>query len=1427
MDRRAVPLVLLCLMALPAGAERLPKDRVPEPLRPWTEWALRGSEESLCPFLLGSGKDGSAAETRCAWPGRLALDLGEREGRFRQEWVLEVAGFVPLPGEESRWPLDLRVDGQPAAAVSRGGVPGLWLPAGRHAVEGSFRWDSLPESLAVPSGTGLVALTVRGVALPFPERDAEGRVFLQRSRSAEAPEESLEVVVHRRVVDDVPLFLITRIELAVAGKAREVLLGRALPDGFLPVSLDAPLPARIEPGGRLRVQVRPGTWTIELTARHEGPAAALTAPAPGGPWAPEEVWVFEARPSFRVVDVSGVPTVDPMQTRLPNEWRSLPAYRVRPGETMRFAGRRRGDSDPAPDRLTLTRVLWLDFDGGGYTWADQLTGTLTRSWRLEMVPPVRLERVAAFGYDQVITRRPGSDRVGFEVRQGNVFLGAEGRIEERGALPAVGWDHDFQQVSGELHLPPGWRILGATGIDQVPGTWISEWTLLDLFLVLLIALAFRHLWGTRWGIVALAAMVLTWQEADAPRWIWVAVLSFEALRRLLPGEGWARSLVRAASMLARALLVLLAVAFVAGQVRKALYPALEQPWNSVGGGGEVEDRTHKASLGAPLLQSYESRSAPQDLDAAGIVGGVVAEVEAPTVQSEPEPAAEAPPPPPPPPPPFPSREEESRIRHLKSSEPPEIDPRAVVATGPGLPEWEWTKVDLRWNGPVESSQRMRFFLLSPAASFVLTFVRAALLVMLVLLTLELPGLRLPWRRPPAAAALLLALLLLGAAPGARAEEPPVQPEAPPPGVLDQLREALTAPPDCFPECASSPRLFLDVSPAGLRLRFEVGAAAAVAVPVPGGAEQWVPTEVRVDGQPVGVARTDDGRLWVRVSPGPHEVLLAGPLPARDVVQIPLPLKPHRVEVTASGWTVSGVHEDGEADDTLQLSRVEAAGPAAGGSLQPSALPPFLEVERTIRLGLSWEVRTRVARRSPSGVPAAVDVPLLPGESVTTAGARVKDGVVQVSLGPGTSELTWLSTLAPRSTLVLQAPKTLAWTEVWKLNASPIWHVEARGIPAVVGPEGVKERIPEWRPWPGEKLELSITRPEGIGGRSLTIVRSVMKVTPGLRSTDVSLDLALRSSRGGQHTVTLPEGAELTAVTVDGQPQPIRQEGRKVRLPIHPGPPQTIALSWRESRGISLFFRTPEVDLGAPSVNALADAEIPASRWILLLGGPRLGPAVRFWSVLVVILLAAWGLGRVRKTPLKTRDWVLLGIGLSQVPLPAAALVAAWLLALGVRREKGAAIRRDKVFDLLQIALVIWTLVALGILFWSIQQGLLGLPDMQIAGNGSSGGSVSGSTLRWYADRAGEVPPTAWVFSVPLLVYRGAMLAWALWLALALLRWLRWGWESLNTGGGWREWEWFRPRRVPEAPPPAPPAGPSPPQPSSSTPPSPALGEEGA
>ena len=42
-----------------------------------------------------------------------------------------------------------------------------------------------------------------------------------------------------------------------------------------------------------------------------------------------------------------------------------------------------------------------------------------------------------------------------------------------------------------------------------------------------------------------------------------------------------------------------------------------------------------------------------------------------------------------------------------------------------------------------------------------------------------------------------------------------------------------------------------------------------------------------------------------------------------------------------------------------------------------------------------------------------------------------------------------------------------------------------------------------------------------------------------------------------------------------------------------------------------------------------------------------------------------------------------------------------------------------------------------------------------------------------------------MLSLPLMAYRVAMLAWALWIAVAVLRWLRFGWSAFAEGGLWK------------------------------------------
>ena len=200
-----------------------------------------------------------------------------------------------------------------------------------HAITGQLAWPTRPESIAIDARTAIVDLTLDGRS-ESPSRNARTeRVWLGKQRTAEQPAR-MEVQVYRLLQDTVPAQLVTRIRLQVSGDGREELLARVLPDGFTPVSLASPLPARLEPDGRLRVQVRAGSWDVDIEARGGSVAGRIARPpAAEGLWAKEEVWSFASDDRLRVADAQGADGIDPAQANVPPEWRGFPAYRMARG----------------------------------------------------------------------------------------------------------------------------------------------------------------------------------------------------------------------------------------------------------------------------------------------------------------------------------------------------------------------------------------------------------------------------------------------------------------------------------------------------------------------------------------------------------------------------------------------------------------------------------------------------------------------------------------------------------------------------------------------------------------------------------------------------------------------------------------------------------------------------------------------------------------------------------------------------------------------------------------------------------------------------------------------------------------------------------------------------------------------------------------
>lgn len=1348
---------------------------LPDSLRPWSKWVLDGTPTGRCPFLYHTG-----AFRQCVWPSELKLQLTPTGAEFQLRATLYEEGWLALPGAEGRWPQRVKMGGQQLVVSAREGRPQLFLQPGSYSISGAFEWDELPENLALPRQLGLLQLQVGGRDVPFPVVDASGQLWVKRVEKQSTEAERADFKVFRRITDSIPTRLTTRVVLNVSGKPRELLLDKVMLPGFTPLSVDSAIPARIEPDGTLRLQVRPGSWQVDVQSRRDGALDFLNLPEPSGaksvlPLPKEEIWVFESVNHLRLVQLEGANPIDPAQTELPGEWRNLPAYYLQQGGGITFVEKKRGNSEPAPDELHLQREWWLDFDGKGYTVRDDMNGVISQSWRLEVQPGTELGRAAIAGRDQFITRLGGGNS-GIEVRPGPLNLQADSRIAgARGELSATGWAHDMRSLSGTLHLPPGWQLLHASGVDSISDSWVQRWTLLDIFLLLIVVIVTHRLFGRAAAAASAPGFLLLHHALPVVTSYALVILGCVALLRVLP-EGRFRGWLVTIRRVTLFLLLLTALPFMVQHMRLAIFPQLGMGYgmqsfaqNAAGGNA---GRARPASRAAMKAKDMAREEAISSLSSEGVIAGAAAPKEA-EYDSAPQ------------------------------QEIYQYDPGMQSNTGFGVAGWEGNRVSLRWNGPVLSGQTVSLWLLSPFTNLVLSVLRVGLLayIMVMLLGVPLHPRRLKELPGMAVKAFGVALALWLAAP-----QPAMAADYPSPQLLEEMKKKLLAgmdkPAPCLPACASVSSAALEASGGQLTITQEVHTNDTVMLPLPGPLQSWRPASVAIEGGAGAppLYSGDDGILYALLERGVHILKLTGPLPThQDALSISFALRPGRLSATAAGWEVQGIQPDGSHSGSVQLIYSGAREHAQEATLEKNRFPALIEVERTVSFGLSWQVQTVVRRLSPAEGSLAVDIPLLPGETVTSADVPVKAGRAFISLPPGVPQRGWVSQLTPGESLTLTAPKAADWpdfvsgNEIWRLNISNLWHVGFEGTPPVQLPAsaanytnaGQQVDMPAFAPRPGETLTVKVTRPEGVPGQTLTLDSSKLRLSAGSRSLEATLALSLRASQGGQHIITLPEGAKLAGSTLGGAAISLSVKDRQVTLPLSPGS-QQFELTWNQPSDMGMHFVAPQVDVGLPSVNAETSLTLPHDRWLLLAHGPQMGPAVLFWGWLPVVVLASFALAQANITPLRMRHWLLLLLGLTQTDLFTNLIVAGWLLALGWRARPAMAQAGALLFNLRQLVLGLWTLLSLSCLFGGIRTGLLGSPDMRVQGNGSSA-----YYLQWYQDIAAAVLPQPGVWSLPLYCYRAVMLVWALWLAFALVRWLQWGWKCFSAGGYWK--------RVPKTP----------------------------
>ncbi|TAH42200.1 MAG: hypothetical protein EYC71_11195 [Gammaproteobacteria bacterium] len=1369
--------LILVAGLLVAGVTQAAAD-IPAQLEAWRSWVQKGEEFRRC-TLIANTSASSADEFACIWPGVLTINADTHGANLSQDWNVEIEAWVPLPFDEEHWPQEATVDGKPAVILNRDG-PQVWMEPGEHVLRARLEWSERPQALQVPEVIGVVRLVVDGKTVAPLQRSGD-QLTLGRGKVAATEADSLDVRIFRRYVDQIPGELTTRIRMEVSGQAREEVLGPVLPDGFIAVSLDnEERPARLDDAGMLHVQVRPGTNTVTLAARATEPLDKLVARLPEANRVDQEIWSYQSNPFLRVTAIEGAIQVDPAQANVPEEWRNLPAFALDNGGTLTIEQRSRGLDANASNRLSLQREAWLDFSGDGWFARDSINGSMQSGWRMDLAAPYTLQRAqsASGGSDALLITQgsaPGSS--GVEWRNPQVDLRAGVRINgSAGRLPVTGWNQTFDSAAIALHLPYGYRLIAAPGADQASGSWLSRWTLLDVFLAAIISLLAFRLLGMLGGMAASAYLVLAYQEAGAPLWTLLLVLALSALVRALPKGrlATAGNWMRVAALI---VLAVFALPFAADQVRYALYPQLESSHTPAsfqfGNDMNVANMPMQAASPAPVPEAADMNQAAQEpersaekLESIMVTGSSIGRVD--MKAASPKVAIQR-----------------ARInnRYSKST---------VVQTGAGEPGWQLgNRYQLTWSGPVLADQSVRLLIASPWLVRLLRVVLVAVLGILLwqLLRNRSGGGALLSRYAKAGSVLML-VSLAGVSQAQAQTFPPQE-------MLQDLKALLTKPPECAPSCASIANASVSANGDALRVAMEVHAQARVSVAIPMDDKSLVLESISIDGVADAKLASISGATSIAVDRGVHRVEIRYTV-GSDRVELAFPEQPRRILFEGSNWLSSGIVEDRMLTETLSLTRSREAGDAAAENVE-QRFPPYVRVHRTINLDLDWSIDGTVERLAPDAGGFTVSMAVLAGEHVQTPGLKVQDGKLTLAIADGEDSASWTSTFDQVSSFSLVAPELGTQAEVWRIAVGPTWHVEFAGLPETPNPSANNQpdyHVFEFHPLPGETLTMKVQKPNPSTGAIRAIDSLNLASAVGPRSRVHSLTMDMRASQGGEQAISLPAGVELLGVSRNGEALGLRLLESKLSLPLNPGA-QKFEIRFQDNQPAASRVSTPLVDPGLPAANVGLSIDVPNDRWLLAAFGPAAGPAVLFWGELVVAIVLAWLLSRWRTGSLRFHHYLLLVLGFSTFSWIALLVVLAWLFAMEWRSRH--VIGRNWKFNLAQLGLAALSLVALLVLFGSIQNGLLGSPDMVIRGEGSWG-----QHLQWFADRSDGVIPEASVISLPLWIYNLVMLVWSLWLAWAVVGWARKGFAAWMQGGYWQPWSEAKPIEIdtPPAPPPA-------------------------
>lgn len=1358
-------------------------------LEPWVSWVQERHPEWQC----AKNED----DFICSWPGRMSYTLRSDGADFTFDVQMSKSGVVNLPSAAGFFPHSLKFSDDKGNEVTsfvsaKDGLVSVKLPKGIFKITGKLSWSVIPPEIPLPSSVGIVELSFDPViAGKWVAKRVGDSLLLEEPQKQERQQDSIGLSVIRRITDSSPLEIETILRLRASGRSRLLQFGKILPANSTPVSIDSPVPFQLKADGDLSIQLSASEFDVHIRSLLPQPVTEISLPKPiVVEWPTEEIWSWNPDDRFRSVEFTGGEPVHNDLKILPTEWKGDAAFILKPGASAKLNELRRGEQLAPPDSIEVDREIWMDLNGDGLTIADDLRGTLQRGTRVNALSENLIGRASLYNEPILVSKDPDKGLSGVELRDQGIELSTVARVDGSKTISAAGWDIVASRVAGVLNLPPSWKLITIIGATNVTGAWFDSWTLLDLFLGILIVLSAHKLMGKWVAGAAFVSVLLNHLEFLAPQMLFIHLLIITVIRMIVGERPIWSTLLRGLQVLTFAVWGLQILAFAKLQFTQFLFPQLQAgtryrtvlqdiiasidsyflTWplllliaafiilalmwifKATSWKGKI-GRTILAgilaliaipALIAPLMiglvtshSSYEGQQYPRSQ----AIGGDAS-------YSAVAPA---------------SKRKELNIMQEMQGEQYEdkkinvYGNKALVA-GPATPTWNWRQHHFAVIGPVTPEAQMRIVVLTPTWTRLFSLLRALGMLWFLILVGKKLQLKLPNPSSAYANGAALILLLVCSTYSNKSEA-----QFPSQEILNELEQRLEQKRCHDPVCASIIESGITIHERDLTLSLKISSDGVSSITLPGPVNIFAPSSFVVNGKPsVAIRGEADGFLRVQTEPGISTIEIKGALPTTDSFSLQFPQTPLYTHLSTSGWTSQGVSASGQVEGNIRFTRLSEEKKTINETVRSEiSLPSWAVVERHISLGARIATNVVVRRLGQTDSSFRAVIPLAENEQVTTGAFNIEGRNVVVVFEPGSSEKFFTTDRPFVESLLVKAVPSPMMSEKWFLDCNPILSCSWKGLlPTQSKTNGHME--PEWNPFPGEEVTILSKPLHAIAGEPVAVDSVEHSVEWGVSSLAGTVNVIVRAAQQTPIRVIVPKEMQLESVQLDNT-----QIGASSDAPIVLTPGQhNIVVRYQGGYAAAFVTKVPEISLDTNSNNVTVKSTPPPSRWVVWLNGPLWGPSVVYWAKLILLVVIFYGLAVYGFFPFGKIQAVLLAIGLSTLPIIQLMIPTVWLVVMQFMKYPSRWIEERSV-GLRRTVLVILSLFALLFLYRVVQLGLVLEPPMLIVGNGSSEYSY-----RWFMDHVENALPTPSIISLPMWCWRVFALGWSTWLVFALLGWLK-------------------------------------------------------